>query len=50
VTGVDEMSTNEPGQDPNVKITGPEMLKSSSVITVKPVSISIFAIPSDKIC
>ncbi|NMC39129.1 MAG: alpha-L-arabinofuranosidase [Bacteroidales bacterium] len=45
VTGVDEMSTNEPGQEPNVNIEGPELLKSSSILTVKPVSISIFAIP-----
>ncbi len=45
VTAIDEMSTNEPGQEPNVTITGPETMESSKFIPVKPVSISIFEIP-----
>jgi alpha-L-arabinofuranosidase len=48
VTSVDDMSTNEPGQDPSVKITGPLNVGEDSILLIKPVSISIFVIPIEK--
>jgi alpha-N-arabinofuranosidase len=45
VAAADEMSTNEPGQDPAVTITGPVIQNIMSSLTVKPVSISIFVLP-----
>lgn len=48
VEAADEMSTNEPGQEPAVKITGPAEQASTSTLVVKPVSISIFMVPLGK--
>jgi len=45
VTAPDDMSTNEPGREPVVKIVGPEAGKFSNKLTVGPVSITIFRIP-----
>jgi alpha-N-arabinofuranosidase len=45
VTSPDDMSTNEPGREPAVKIEGPEIAKSSGKITSGPASITIFRFP-----
>lgn len=45
VTSPDEMSTNEPGREPAVKIAGPEFAKFSSKLKVDPASITIFRLP-----
>jgi alpha-L-arabinofuranosidase len=45
VTAPDDMSTNEPGRDPVVKIVGPESGKFSNKLKVGPASITIFRIP-----
>jgi alpha-N-arabinofuranosidase len=45
VTSPDDMSTNEPGREPAVKITGPEPIKFSNMLKVEPASITIFRIP-----
>jgi len=45
VTSPDDMSTNEPGREPAVKIAGPELVKSSNKLKVGPASITIFRIP-----
>jgi alpha-N-arabinofuranosidase len=45
VTANDDMSTNEPGREPSVKIVGPEILKFSKKLKVGPASITIFRIP-----
>jgi alpha-L-arabinofuranosidase len=45
VTAPDEMSTNEPGRDPSVEISGPWPLKLGSKLKVGPASITIFRIP-----
>ncbi len=45
VTAPDEMSTNEPGREPSVKIAGPETGTFSNKIKVGPASITIFRIP-----
>jgi alpha-N-arabinofuranosidase len=48
VTAPDVMSTNEPGREPSVKITGPEILKFNKKLKVGPASITIFRIPMIK--
>jgi len=48
VATVDDMSTNEPGQEPAVKIKGPQNAGEDSTLVIKPVSISIFVIPLEK--
>jgi alpha-N-arabinofuranosidase len=48
VTAPDDMSTNEPGREPVVKIVGPEILKFSKKLKVEPASITIFRIPLTK--
>ena len=45
IISADDMSTNEPGREPAVKITGPEALKFSNRLNVGPASITIFRIP-----
>ena len=45
VTAPDDMSTNEPGREPSVVISGPEKQKISSKLKVGPASITIFRIP-----
>jgi alpha-N-arabinofuranosidase len=45
VTSPDDMSTNEPGREPSVKIAGPELAKITSKLKVGPASITIFRIP-----
>jgi len=45
VVAPDDMSTNEPGREPVVKITGPETATIGSKLKVGPASISIFRIP-----
>jgi len=45
ITAPDDMSTNEPGREPVVKITGPEVAKFSNKLKVGPASITIFRIP-----
>ena len=45
VTSPDDMSTNEPGREPAVKIVGPETGKFTNKLKVDPVSISIFRLP-----
>lgn len=45
VTSPDDMSTNEPGREPAVIITGPEPVKFSNKLKVDPASITIFRIP-----
>ena len=44
VTAPDEMSTNEPGREPVVKIEGPSAAAFSSKFKVEPISITIFRI------
>ena len=46
ITSPDDMSTNEPGREPVVKIAGPETVKFSDKLTVGPASITIFRIPT----
>jgi alpha-L-arabinofuranosidase len=48
VTTVDDMSTNEPGQEPVVKVAGPASVGGGQTLVIKPVSISIFVIPLNK--
>jgi alpha-N-arabinofuranosidase len=48
VKTVDDMSTNEPGREPVVKISGPEAGKFNNKLIVGPVSITIFRIPLTK--
>jgi|WetSurMetagenome_2_1015567.scaffolds.fasta_scaffold06307_2 alpha-L-arabinofuranosidase len=45
VTSPNDMSTNEPGREPAVKITGPDILKLNTKLKVGPASITIFRIP-----
>lgn len=45
VTAPDDMSTNEPGREPEVVIEGPEAAKFSNRLKVGPASITIFRIP-----
>jgi alpha-N-arabinofuranosidase len=45
VTAPDDMSTNEPGREPSVKIAGPQIQKFSKKLKVGPASITIFRIP-----
>jgi alpha-N-arabinofuranosidase len=44
VTSTDEMSTNEPGREPVVKIVGPEAASFSNKLKVGPASITIFRV------
>jgi alpha-N-arabinofuranosidase len=48
VTSPDDMSTNEPGREPAVIITGPEPARFSNRVKVGPASITIFRIPLKK--
>lgn len=48
VCGADDMSTNEPGKEPSVFISGPMLSGKASSLSVKPGSISIFVIPISK--
>jgi len=45
VIAPDDMSTNEPGREPAVKIAGPELTQFSGKLKVNPSSITIFRIP-----
>jgi alpha-N-arabinofuranosidase len=45
ITSPDDMSTNEPGREPVVKISAPEIMKFSNKLKVGPASITIFRIP-----
>ena len=45
VTSPDDMSTNEPGREPAVKIAGPEVAKFSNKLKVGSASITIFRVP-----
>jgi hypothetical protein len=45
VIAPDDMSTNEPGREPSVKIAGPEILRFNKKLKVDPASITIFRIP-----
>lgn len=45
VAAPDIFSTNEPGREPAVKITGPELTKFTDKLNVGPGSITIFRIP-----
>ena len=45
ITAPDEMSTNEPGREPAVKIQGPEVADATGKLTARPASITIFRIP-----
>jgi len=45
VTSPDDMSTNEPGREPAVNITGPEITTFSNKLKVGPASITIFRLP-----
>ena len=45
VIAPDDMSTNEPGREESVRITGPEVIRFSHNIKVKPASITLFRIP-----
>jgi alpha-L-arabinofuranosidase len=45
VKAPDDMSTNEPGREPSVVISGPESAAFNGRLKVKPASISIFRIP-----
>jgi alpha-N-arabinofuranosidase len=45
VVSPDVMSTNEPGREPAVRITGPEYAKFSNKFKAGPASITIFRIP-----
>jgi len=45
ITAPDIMSTNEPGREPAVQITGPENIKAGRKLKVGPASITIFRIP-----
>jgi alpha-L-arabinofuranosidase len=44
----DDMSTNEPGREPAVKITGPEVVKFSNKLKVGPASITLYRIALKK--
>jgi alpha-N-arabinofuranosidase len=46
VIAPDVMSTNEPGREPAVKITGPELSQFSGKLKVNPASITIFRMPT----
>ncbi len=48
VTAPDDMATNEPGQEPVVKITGPVAFDFNNKIEVGPASITIFRIALEK--
>lgn len=45
LTSPDDMSTNEPGREPVVKIEGPQIVKPGRNLTVPAASITIFRIP-----
>ena len=45
ITSPDEMSTNEPGREPVVKIQGPEVAEATKNLVAGPASITIFRIP-----
>jgi len=45
ISSPDDMSTNEPGREPAVKIAGPDLIKFSNKLKVGPASITIFRIP-----
>jgi alpha-N-arabinofuranosidase len=45
VIAPDDMSTNEPGREPAVIITGPELTQVTGKLKVNPASITIFRIP-----
>jgi alpha-N-arabinofuranosidase len=48
LTGPDEMSYNDPGKEPVLKIDGPQQVKMGKKLSIPPVSVVIYRIPIKK--